>query len=554
MEKNTTTPTEKSKKKVSFGRTKVRLVFDYPNENFTQDEDTDERTSQELTRMKEIQTQLQKQPKKPILKSTVRSGPNTLKGRTKHMLEWDKMDRNFWVPAKQTRKGRRRDNSPSEGDAGLSFAKREESLHNVKEDSSTSNKTTISNKDEKTVDKDEDSSVGAVLSKKATNIDEKLEVKNNQKWRGVVGDHKYELNKFVGVYKGVEADLEQTRQSLLKIGVDVSEDELQNPRDFVTIMNMLLCVQQDESDKQTSAKSQRDLAEQHPAFPQDLDTISTRKEVPDEPPNSHGSFKVEEKSIPNSRVSGSNEEDLIIKEELMNDELSSTHNEKLQNRKSSKRFRMKGFLPRKKGKTDGKMTRGDKKDSEDYLSFSPSIGSEKNMDSKECSSSDKFRSLKDRSSLNASHSQRPQRSQSEDNLDHFGKTKKQQTRKTNDSKSMDDINSDMECSTGSRLYRERAFSDNNLNLPRRVSVDHDLTQDVLHPSARDRGSSVIEAKFQESKNRDRPKIVKRDSWFLTKNRRSELNTWKDPKKDQIPKRNAQPTQACTESVPLVIIT
>lgn len=62
------------------------------------------------------------------------------------------------------------------------------------------------------------------------NTNEKTAFKNNEKWKGIIGKHKYELKKFVGIYQGVEADWEQTRQSLLKIGVDVSEDELQNPR------------------------------------------------------------------------------------------------------------------------------------------------------------------------------------------------------------------------------------------------------------------------------------------------------------------------------------
>lgn len=81
--------------------------------------------------MEETHTHLQKQPKKSILKSTVGAaslerGPNALKGKQKNMFEWDKMDRKFWEPAKETaRKGRKRHGSPSDGDASLSFAKRE---------------------------------------------------------------------------------------------------------------------------------------------------------------------------------------------------------------------------------------------------------------------------------------------------------------------------------------------------------------------------------------------------------------------------------------------
>ena len=222
--------TVKSKKKVSFGKARVRLVFDYYNQESAQSEDTDEKTSRKIAKMKQPPPHPQKQPKSILKPSTtavsIDSGLNALHRVPQRNFE--KIDKNFWEPANHKRNGR----------------KRQASLSNRElENRDTNSESDLLKNDDKSVAKQENTNFSEGETNMASNEDDSAKDepstetpadKNNEKWEGIRANYPHGLSTtsqtFVGIYSGVEADWDQTRQSLSRIGVDVGEHRLQNPR------------------------------------------------------------------------------------------------------------------------------------------------------------------------------------------------------------------------------------------------------------------------------------------------------------------------------------
>ncbi len=214
--------TPKLKKRVSFGKAKVRLVFDYYNQDSVQSEDTDEKTSRELGETKPTPSYTQKPPKS-ILKSSTKavsldSGLNTLHRVPRRSFEREKMDRNFWEPAKHKSKGKRRQDSHESRDV------------KTKTDSFREDDKSVAKQENNTMFSEKEMACNKVESKEDTT--EKPAVKNTAKWKGTMTSNTPGMTpqKLVGIYSGVEADWDETRQSLSRIGVDVGEQRLQNPR------------------------------------------------------------------------------------------------------------------------------------------------------------------------------------------------------------------------------------------------------------------------------------------------------------------------------------
>jgi hypothetical protein len=203
----------KPKKRVSFGKARVRLVFDYYKQDSTQSEDTDEKSSREMAK-KKIPSNPQKPPKS-ILKPSSRaisvdSGLDTLQRVPRRRFEWEQMDKNFWEPGKYKSRGKPTQGSRKNKDGKSTKASKKED-----------GKTAENGKDE--VD---------MASSELDSEQEKPKVKNNEKWKGITSSYTEGMpsSKFVGIYSGVEADWDQTKQSLARIGVDIGENSLQNPR------------------------------------------------------------------------------------------------------------------------------------------------------------------------------------------------------------------------------------------------------------------------------------------------------------------------------------
>lgn len=189
---------ETTKKKVTFGKARVRLV--YYNEDSTHSKPGVERKSNEISRPPP------QKPPKSILKSSTKavsvdSGLNRLHKTTRIQFDWHKMDRDFWEPSKQ-KKG-----------------KKKASLY-LDENAMPSD------------DKDAAETCIKGTNERENDSTEKPEVKNNEKWEGIITSHSHGLTsrELVGIYSGVEADWDQTRLALSRIGVEVGEDRLKNPR------------------------------------------------------------------------------------------------------------------------------------------------------------------------------------------------------------------------------------------------------------------------------------------------------------------------------------
>ena len=208
----------KVKKRVSFGRAKVRLFFDYYDQDSTQTNDTNEKSSKEITKV--IPTQPQKPPKS-ILKPSSRavsvdSGLHALQRVPRRRFEWEQMDRNFWEPGKRKGRGKKRQDS-------------KENKYSISTNDSL-------NEDGKTDVKDKNNNfIKDEMKSQSSDVDseqEKPRVKNNEKWGGITSSYAEGMasSKFVGIYSGVEADWDQTRQSLARVGIDIGENSLQNPR------------------------------------------------------------------------------------------------------------------------------------------------------------------------------------------------------------------------------------------------------------------------------------------------------------------------------------
>lgn len=194
---------ENSKKRVSFGKARVRLIYDYYEQNSRENEVNDEMKSRETAEIKRPPFQRQKQPKS-ILKSSTRalsldSGLNTLHRRP---FEWETQERNFWIPTK--------------------YSSRENKL---------SEKYDLFKTDDQTKEKDHAKVMRANDVASEKDEAEKPMVKNNEKWEGITQDKAQGLTpQTLGIYSGVEADWDQTKQLLWRTGVDVGESRLQNPR------------------------------------------------------------------------------------------------------------------------------------------------------------------------------------------------------------------------------------------------------------------------------------------------------------------------------------
>lgn len=202
---------ENSKKRVSFGKARVRLVHNYYKQNSTENEGADEMASSETAKIKQPQFHPEKQLKS-ILKTSTRavsvdSGLNVLHQRLKKTFESEKMDKNYWIPGSRSTKGGR-----------------------ARESGDTDRKNDLF----KTNNKEKDNSEVMATKDIATedNEAEKPVVKNNEKWEGITVSSGLGLasQSLMAIYSGIEADWDQAKQSLSRIGVDVEESRLQNPR------------------------------------------------------------------------------------------------------------------------------------------------------------------------------------------------------------------------------------------------------------------------------------------------------------------------------------
>ena len=208
---------ENSKKRVSFGKARVRLIHDYYKQNSAENEDNDEIKSREAPESKRSPFQLQKQPKS-ILKSSAKSvsvdsGLNALHRRPKRTFECEEMDRNFWIPSKDENEEKKRQDSQESRDTNT-----KNDLFKTHDVGKEKDNTEVMASNDVESEKDEE---------------EKPVVKNNAKWEGITAGKSLELTSqmFMGIYTGVEADWDQTKQLLLRItGVDVDESRLQKPR------------------------------------------------------------------------------------------------------------------------------------------------------------------------------------------------------------------------------------------------------------------------------------------------------------------------------------
>jgi hypothetical protein len=112
----------------------------------------------------------------------------------------------------------------------------------------------------------------------------------------------------------------------------------------------------------------------------------------------------------------------------------------------------------------------------------------------------------------------PKRSESESSLDYFSKFEVQKTGKKDKRRSLEDLSSDTECSStesSSTTSKDQLYSDNNLDLPKpkRVSKDSGLTRERSVSCSTEGGHFRDDLK---EKTGVRPAVVKRDSWFLIK--------------------------------------
>ena len=202
---------ENSRKRVSFGKARVRLVHNYYKQNSTENEGADEMASSEIARIKQPQFHPEKQLKSILKTSTsavsVDSGLNVLHQRLKKTFESEKMDENYWIPGSRTTKGEK-----------------------AQESGDTDRKNDLF----KTNNKEKDNSEVMATKNVATQDTEaeKPVVKNNEKWEGITvsGGLGLASQSLMAIYSGIEADWGQAKQSLSRIGVDVEESRLQNPR------------------------------------------------------------------------------------------------------------------------------------------------------------------------------------------------------------------------------------------------------------------------------------------------------------------------------------
>ena len=179
----------------------------------------------------------------------------------------------------------------------------------------------------------------------------------------------------------------------------------------------------------------------------------------------------------------------------------------------------KGRIPGKKENT-GSEIRKERSYSEDNLNYSSTTDCKiKNYE--EHSPLGRFRSRMGMTSSISSPkfvSERRKRSKSENNLDYFSKFEVEKTSR-DECSSLEDLGSELECSStdsNSTTYKyssdTHVYSDNDLNLPRRVSMDGNLTRDRSFSCARE--GNPLQEDIKPKK--ERQKLVKRDSWFLTR--------------------------------------
>ncbi|CAB3981739.1 Hypothetical predicted protein [Paramuricea clavata] len=509
----------KSKKKVTFGKARVRLVFNYYNQEFAQSEDTDEKTSRKIAKMKQPPPHPQKQPKSILKPSTravsVDSGLNALHRVPQRNFE--KIDKNFWEPAKHKRSGRRRQASLSDRELENRETNSESDLLKNDDKSVAKQQNTNFSEGEMNVASNEDDS-----AKDEPSTEKPAAVKNNEKWEGITASYPHGLNTtsqtFVGIYSGVEADWDQIRQSLSRIGVDVGEHRLQDPRDFVTIMNMLLSAQKEKSDNQTARGTEQDIVVvDRPAEKQDSNNNVRR---------------VKENTIPENPVVDLNEKDPVTKEELTSAKLGAIHKNqkpaisKEEWKKRIKKLKMKGLIPRKKENS----SRKERSYSESNLNDLPMTDC-KVTTYEQHSSFDRFRSkMKMNSSNSCSNNsklekERRRGSTSECSLDSFSRLEVEKTGKRDDCSSVEYLSCDDEgeCSStsmdsSSTTHKDSSdahfYSDNDLDFPGRVSLDGSLRRDRSFSTGPKGGSGRIGEDLKHKK--ERPKVVKRDSWVLTR--------------------------------------
>ena len=281
---------------------------------------------------------------------------------------------------------------------------------------------------------------------------------------------------------------------------------------------MLLSAQKEESDNQTVRGTEQGSIDR-PAEMHDSNNNVRRVR--------------EEKTIPENPVVDLNEEDPVFREELTSAKLGATHKSqkpaisKEEWKKRIKKLKMKGLIPRKKENS----SRKERSYSEGNLNDLP-ITDCKVTTYEQHSSFDRFRSKMKMNSSNSSSNNSKleqerrrgrKRSTSVGSLDSFSKLEVEKTGKRDDCSTVEDLSCDneAECSStsmdsSSTTQKDNSdahfYSDNDLDLPRRVSLDGNLRRDRSFSAGPEGGSGRLGEDLKHKK--ERPKVMKRDSWFL----------------------------------------
>ena len=213
-----------------------------------------------------------------------------------------------------------------------------------------------------------------------------------------------------------------------------------------------------------------------------------------------------------------------IKDEITSTKLDTTYKNKKQPsskdelKKRIKKLKMKGLIPKKKDKSS--VIRKERSYSENNLNYLPRTDIKvKNYE--QHSTFDKENDKKDKRKGR-------KRSESQGSLDYFGKYEVQRTEKKDKCVSMGDLSSDTDhegasTDSSSTLNNDPYYSDNNLDLPKRIAVDSILRRKRSSTCPTEDGHVEEDLKRKS----ERPTIVKRDSWFLTKKHKTKVELRKE---------------------------
>ena len=281
----------------------------------------------------------------------------------------------------------------------------------------------------------------------------------------------------------------------------------------MAIMNMFLSMQKEKSGSQGNRGTKQDDTAVHTAteMPHTIAESNVLTQKDGFRDSNNNDVKLKSKN-------DLNDEDPVIKEELTSGKVNTTEKSEKRTagelKKRTKTLRMKGLIPGKK-KNISSETRKERSYSENNLEFFSRCDGKANDDKH--ISFDKFK--KDMSNsdscsntLERKKNWKPKQSASEDNLDYVSKHKVDRTSLERDSSfDTESYCSDPSFTTYDNGTDTHVYSDTNSNLPRKTWIDGKLN--------RDRSSSCpisTDGLVRKDSKYTRRKVVKRDSWFLTR--------------------------------------